>query len=117
MMLAHDQERVKLYVLVPEARIAELPGLDADTRAFAQLVHPSDAPIGWLLAYTVAPAPSVAVHFAAHVHGDRELAARLAANLPPAYSRARTVLGDPDLHFIAHSPGKTNIYFIPQVAR
>lgn len=116
-MLAHDRERVKLYVLVPEARIAELPDLDAETRAFARLVHPSDTPIGWLLAYTLAPTPSVAVHFAAHVHGDRELVARLAANLPAAYLRARTALGDPDLHFIAHGPGKTNIYFIPEVAR
>jgi hypothetical protein len=115
-MLAHDHERVKLYVLVPEARIAELPGLDTETRAFAQLVHPSDAPIGWLLAYTLAPTPSVALHFAAHVHGDRELPGRLAANVP-AYLRARAVLEDPPLHFIAHAPNKTNIYFIPEVAR
>jgi hypothetical protein len=115
-MLAHDHERVKLYVLVPEARIAELPGLDHESRAFARLVHPSDAPIGWLLAYTLAPTPAVALHFAAHVHGDRELPARLAANLP-AYVRARTALGDPALHYIAHAPSKTNIYFIPEVAR
>ena len=115
-MLAHDRERVKLYVLVPDAQIAKLPGLAAETRAFAQLVHPSDAPIGWLLAYTLAPAPSVALHFAAHVHGDRELPARLASHVP-AFTRARTALGDPELHFVAHAPGKTNIYFIPEVAR
>ncbi|MEP6863082.1 MAG: hypothetical protein ABJE66_20820 [Deltaproteobacteria bacterium] len=116
-MLANDHERVKLYVLVPDARIAELPDLDADARAFAQLVHPSDAPIGWLVAYTLAPTRSVALHFAAHVHGDRELPARLAAELPAAYLRARTTLGEPPLHFIAHAPNKTNIYFIPEVAR
>jgi hypothetical protein len=118
-MLANDRlaERVKLYVLVSDARIAELPGLAAETRAFARIVHPSDAPIGWLLAFTFAPTPSVALHFAAHVHGDRELPARLAAHLPAAYSRARTALGDPALHFVAHAPGKTNVYFIPEVAR
>jgi hypothetical protein len=115
-ILAHDRERVKLYVLVPEARIGELHGLDAETRAFARIVHPSDAPIGWLLAYTLAPTPSVALHFAAHVHGDRELPARLAEHVP-SYARARSALGDPQLHFVAHAPNKTNIYFIPEVAR
>ncbi|HET9990864.1 MAG TPA: hypothetical protein VFQ65_20175 [Kofleriaceae bacterium] len=116
-MLAHDHERVKLYVLVPEAQVADVPGLDDDARSFAQLVHPRDAPIGWLVAYTLAPAPAVALHFAAHVHGDRELPARLAATLPAAYVQARSALGDPALHFVAHAPGKCNVYFIPEVAR
>jgi hypothetical protein len=119
-MLAHDRERVKLYVLVPDARSVELrvlPGITDETLAFARLVHPSDTPIGWLLAYTPAATLSVALHFAAHVHGDRELAARLAPALPAAYTRARTALGDPALHFIAHAPGKLNVYFIPEVAR
>lgn len=116
-MLASDPARVKLYVLVPEARIADLPGLDDEARAFAQLVHPSDAPIGWLVAYTLVPAPKVALHFAAHVHGDRELPGRLAATLSVAYVQARSALGDPPLHFVAHAPGKVNVYFVPEVAR
>lgn len=79
-------DRLKLYVLVPDARIAELPLVSEAGRAFAREVHPSDAPIGWLVCYAFRPGDavpsSVAVHFAARVHGHGELRA---------------------LHFVAHT--------------
>lgn len=79
-------DRLKLYTIVPDARIADLPLVSDAGRAFAREVHPSDAPIGWLVCYAFRPgdaAPSsVAVHFAARVHGHGELRA---------------------LHFLAHT--------------
>ena len=116
-MIAGTRERMKVYVLFPAARPAELPYVDRDTLAFAHVLHPSDAPIGWLVAYTLAPdrPPVASLHFAAHVHGDRELPARLSGHA--ALVRARAALGEPRLHFVAHAPGRLNFYFLPEVAR
>ncbi|MEO8554149.1 MAG: hypothetical protein ABI678_29440 [Kofleriaceae bacterium] len=116
-MVAGTRERMKLYVLVPASRPGELPFVEADARAFAQVVHPTDTPIGWLVAYVLAPdrPPAAALHFAAHVHGDPELEARLADHA--AFVRARAALGAPALHFVAHARDKLNFYFLPEVAR
>lgn len=114
-MLAGTRDRAKLYVLVPDARVAELPWLDDEARAFAHRVHPSDAPIGWLVAYALTDRPAAALHFAAHVHGDPDLPARFAD--VPAFVRARAALGKPALHFVASAHDKLNFYFLPEVAR
>lgn len=116
-MVAGTRERLKLYVLVPSTRPTELPFVERDAQAFARLLHPSDTPIGWLVAYTLVRGrpPAAALHFAAHVHGDRELAARLADRA--AFVRARAALGAARLHFVAHARDKLNFYFLPEVAR
>lgn len=120
-MLAGTRQRAKVYVLVPVARAAELPFVDAGARDFARLVHPSDTPIGWLVAYalTADEPPAAALHFAARVHGDPQLAARLEslADHGPAIARARVALDHPPLHFVAYARDKLNVYFVPEVAR
>ena len=116
-----DGPRMKLYVLVPDARVADLPLVGDDARAFARVLH-DDTPIGWLVCYGFVPgdrAPSsVALHFGAAVHGDRELPTRLAAELERRRLPAYAQLGP--LHFVAYTQGerpKLAIYFTPQVAR
>ncbi|HEY0253180.1 MAG TPA: hypothetical protein VGC41_16715 [Kofleriaceae bacterium] len=100
----HDGTRQKIYTLVPGSRAAEL----GDPR-LASVVHPSDAPIGWL----VSDGDERTLHFAAHVHGDRQLPDRLAEALGPRYAR---IAQGRRIHFVAWSPTKTNVYFLPEVA-
>ncbi len=111
--------RLKLYILVPDATPADVPLVAAEARAFATLLHPRATKIGWLVCYGFIPGKaephSVALHYAAHVHGDAELRARLARQLP-----AYAALGQPPLHFVAYtqgSPPKITTYFLPEVAR
>ncbi|MFT3699263.1 MAG: hypothetical protein QM831_39310 [Kofleriaceae bacterium] len=92
---------------MPDSRASEL----VDDVGLAPIVHPSDAPIGWL----VCDGPNGrSLHFAAHVHGDAGLSERLANHLGPRY---RAIADGQRLHFIAWSPHKTNIYFLPTVHR
>jgi hypothetical protein len=118
--------RMKLYVLVPDARVDELPLVADDARAFARILN-GDAPIGWLVCYGFVPgdaAPSsVALHYGAAVHGDRELPHRLATELARReladYARV-TAVHDAPIHFVAYTQGtrpKITVYWVPEVAR
>lgn len=103
----HDGTNRKSYTLIPASRPCEL----VDDPGLAAIVHPSDAPIGWLV--SDAEDGERTLHFAAHVHGDPGLADRLASTLGPRYA---AIARGQRLHFVAWSKTKTNIYFLPTVS-
>ncbi|MEO8700594.1 MAG: hypothetical protein ABI867_11150 [Kofleriaceae bacterium] len=114
------EPRIKAYVLMPDAAIAELP---ADTQGFARAMLGDDRRIWWLVAHGLGAQPTTALHFGVARHVDEAtVRARIAALLATleldatAWQRVTE-----DHHFVSfqHVAGRPRVttYFIPRVAR
>jgi hypothetical protein len=110
----HAGGRTKLYAIVPDALVGELPWVrdDDGTAEFARVMLGEPRRIGWLVAYQ--PATRVAaLHFGALMHGDPRLRDRLDA-YAPGFPRG-------PLHFVsfqraASGAPRVTVYYLPEAA-